>query len=289
MKKMQKGQKVLSMVFMIYLLCFVFRLFEYFILRTDQTWIGEAIVHKLIGIAILFIAMKLLQFTMKEIGFSSEKILRNLIKGLAFGIGVYIVAYAAEVLIVVSQGRFDSLQIYVSTYAVDQNIGRQTAVLFFMICIVGNIVNVIMEEGIFRGLFTRIFEQKYSFIVSAFMASILFGLWHVVGPVRNYFDGASSMGGMIANAIMLLVTSALVGFKFALLTKMTGNLYMAMGDHFVNNTIVNLLHVVSNTSADEMMFLRVSIAQSVSFIIVLVCYIQMHNKKTYGESNHSVL
>ena len=79
---------------------------------------------------------------------------------------------------------------------------------------------------------------------------------------------------------MLVVTSTLVGFKFALLTKMTGNLYMAMGDHFVNNTIVNLLHVVSHTGADEMMVVRVSLAQSVSFVIVLVCFVLHCHKKS---------
>lgn len=81
------------------------------------------------------------------------------------------------------------------------------------------------------------------------------------------------MGGMIANVIMLVVTSGLVGFKFALLTKMTGSAYMAMGDHFVNNTIVNLLHVVSKTGADELMFVRLSIAQSISYIVVLAWYL----------------
>jgi membrane protease YdiL (CAAX protease family) len=87
------------------------------------------------------------------------------------------------------------------------------------------------------------------------------------------------MGGMIANIIMLVVTSGLVGFKFALLTKITGSLYMAMGDHFVNNTIVNLLHVVSTTGADEMMVLRVAIAQSLSCVMVLVYYILAYCKK----------
>ncbi|MBE5866925.1 MAG: CPBP family intramembrane metalloprotease [Lachnospiraceae bacterium] len=276
---MQKEKKVFVTVFAIYLLCYGFRLLEYFILRTDQTWVGEAIVHKLIGIAILFIAAKQLRFTTREIGFSKENSLRNVMMGLAFGIGVFIVAYAVEVLIAVSQGSFDSLQIYVSAYAIDQNVGCQTDALFFVICIVGNIVNVFMEEGIFRGLFAKILEQKYRVISGAIIASILFGFWHVIGPIRNYCDGTTSMGGMIANVIMLLVTSTLVGFKFAMLTEMTGNHYMAMGDHFVNNTIVNLLHVVSESGADELMVVRVSIAQSVSFIVVLARYIQLRYKK----------
>lgn len=279
MEKTQKGQKVFLTVLAIYLLCYAFRLFEYFILRTDQTWVGEAIVHKLIGIVILFVTARLLQFTVREIGFTKENSLRNLFRGLAFGMAVFIVAYVVEALILISQGRFDSFQIYVSAYAIDQNVGHQTEALFFVICIVGNIVNVVMEEGIFRGLFAKIFEKKYSFVVSALIVSILFGFWHVIGPVRNYYDGTSGMEGMIANVIMLLVTSTLVGFKFAMLTGMTGNHYMAMGDHFVNNTIVNLLHVVSDTGADEMMFVRLSIAQSVSFILVLIRFIQMCRKK----------
>ena len=84
---------------------------------------------------------------------------------------------------------------------------------------------------------------------------------------------------MIANIIMLVVTSGLVGFKFALLTKITGNLYMALGDHFVNNTIVNMLHVVSTTGVDELMTLRLTIAQSVSCVVVLICYIFVNSKK----------
>ena len=78
---------------------------------------------------------------------------------------------------------------------------------------------------------------------------------------------------------MLVITSGLVGSKFALITKLTGNLYMAMGDHFFNNTIVNIFHVISITGADELMVLRISIAQSISFIAVLLwCFVVRHKK-----------
>ena len=130
-----------------------------------------------------------------------------------------------------------------------------------------------MEEGVFRGLFQKILEKKYSFIIAAVIASSLFGLWHIMSPLRSLCDGTMSTGGFAANSIMLIVTSALVGFKFAMMTKLTGNLYMAMGDHFVNNTIVNILHVISAGGADQMQVVRISTAQSVSFIIVLVWYL----------------
>ena len=278
MNAMRK-QKVWNVVLGTYLLCYAFRIFEYFILRTDQTLVGEAIVHKLMGIVILFAVTAWRKLTITQIGFVREKVFGNLLKGLAFGCGVFVLAYGVEILIAVSQGSFQSLQLYVSTYAINQNTGYRTEALFFLICIVGNIVNVVMEEGVFRGLFGKLLEQKYTFVVSALVSSCFFGFWHMIGPIRSYLDESMSMGGMIANIAMLVGTSALVGFKFAMLTKMTGSLYMAMGDHFVNNTIVNLLHVVSDSGVDEMMAVRVAIAQSVSFILVLICFIRRHLKK----------
>lgn len=273
-----KRMKIWSVVLGTYLLCYFFRFLEYFVLRTDQTWVGEAIVHKVLGIVILFGVSACVKLTVTQIGFVKEKVFCNLVKGLAFGCSVFVLAYGVEIIITVSQGAFSSLQLYVSTYAISQNTGYRTEFLFFLICIIGNIVNVIMEEGIFRGLFTKLLNQKYTFVVSAIISSCLFGFWHMIGPVRNYVDGVMNLNDMIAYIAMLVVTSTLVGFKFAMLTKMTGSLYMAMGDHFVNNTIVNLLHVVSDTGADEMMVVRVTIAQSVSFILVLLCYVRRCRK-----------
>lgn len=122
-------------------------------------------------------------------------------------------------------------------------------------------------------------EHKYTFIISAVISSGLFGIWHIMAPIRDYYDGTISRSGFIAKSAMLVITSGLVGSKFALITKLTGNLYMAMGDHFVNNTIINILHVISITGTDELMIFRISIAQSVSFIIVLIWYFVVQHKK----------
>lgn len=271
-------KRILSGVIFIYLLCFLFRFMEYFLLRTDETVLGEAFVHKLIGIVILFMAVRYYQFKFAQIGFTKNKIWQDLTGGLAFGFAVFIPAYFVEILLAVMQGRFEGLSLYVSAYSVTGTIGNQTGLFFFAICIVGNVVNVLMEEGIFRGLFQKILERKYAFGLSAVIASGLFGLWHIMAPVRSYFDGTMSYQGFVANAVMLAVTSALVGFKFALMTKVTGSLYMAMGHHFINNAIVNMLHVVTNTGTDELMVVRISIAQSVSFVIILGWYLLAQRK-----------
>lgn len=60
---------------------------------------------------------------------------------------------------------------------------------------------------------------------------------------------------------------------------------MAMGDHFVNNTIVNMLHVVSVFGTDELLFVRMSIAQTLSFVIVLTAYSSKRHAKAALEDN----
>ena len=276
---LHKKKRILSAVISIYILCFIIRFLEYFLLRTDETVWGEAFVHKLIGIVILFITVKYYNFKFSEIGFTRDKVWYNLSGGLALGLVVFIPAYLVEILIAVMQGRFETLALYVSAYSVTGTIGNQTGFLFYVICIVGNMINVVMEEGIFRGFFQKILERKYSFVLSAAITSGLFGVWHIMAPVRSYYDGTMSYNGFVANAIMLTVTSALVGFKFALMTRLTNSLYMAMGHHFMNNAIVNMLHVVSSTGTDELMVVRITIAQTVSFVTILVWYILAQRKQ----------
>ena len=277
-------KKTILTILVIYLLCFTFRAFEYFVIRTDQTFLGEAFIHKLIGIGILILAIKFFHFTFAEVGFKTGKAFYDLLKGLAFGIGTFVIAYSVELIIVSAQGNLTGLELYVTAYAVDGNIGHQTDFYFFIICILGNIINVLMEEGVFRGLFQRMLNSHFKFAIAAIIASALFGVWHIMSPLRNYLDGNQSLGGFIGQSCLLIGTSALVGFKFAMMGKLTGNLYMAMGDHFVNNTIVNILHVVSGAEADTYQVIRITIAQSLSFTVVLIWYLIVYFKRRKQEA-----
>lgn len=280
--KKEKITKPFTLVAAIYILYFILRVMDLFILRTDQTWVGEAIIHKLLGIVIMSIIACRLGFKPEEIGFSKGKSILKVFYGLAFGFAVYGIAYAAEIIMAKAAGSFDSLRFYVSAYAIDKNSGNRTGFLFFILCIIGNVINVLMEEGNFRGLFPGILGEKYAFAKAAAITSALFGFWHIVLPLRNYVDREQSFSGMIVQCVLLLVISTLIGLKFTILTKMSGSIYMSMGDHFFNNTIVNLLHVVTNTGADELMTARIFIAQSLSFVLVLIYYCKWRRTNAFN-------
>jgi membrane protease YdiL (CAAX protease family) len=261
----------MQLIIKFYIVCFVFRAFEYFVLRTDQGVIGEAFVHKLIGIGLLALAIRLVHYRWRDIGFKADEFLKGAGLGLLHGGAVFFIGYGTEMLI--QAGNAPALRFYAASYAIMGNQALRGGALFVAIVILGNIINVIMEEGVFRGFFITLAEERHSFLKACLFAALLFGLWHVAQPVRNVFDGVQSPIGAFMNALMLVVTSALLGVQCGLLFKLTGHLWVGMAVHFINNAIVNLLHVATVTGVDELQPVRIAIAQTLSFVIVLVVFV----------------
>ena len=190
---------------------------------------------------------------------------------------------AIEMIIQTANGNAPALSVYVTSYAIGGNRGMQGGAVFLLICILGNIVNVAMEEGVFRGLFCKLIGEKHSFWIACIVSSLLFGIWHIAQPIRNVFDGEQSAMGALMSGILLVVTSALLGIQYCMLNRVTGSIWAGMAAHFINNTTVNLLHVTTAGGTDELQAVRITIAQTVSFVVVLCVYIADRRKRLLDE------
>ena len=140
-------------------------------------------------------------------------------------------------------------------------------------------INVWMEEGVFRGLFMKILTSRHSFSRAALLIAFLFGIWHWVMPLRDYVEGNSTLSNLLIMGIGYIVLAGMMSIKWSLLYRITGSLWMGLGDHLFNNIIVtNLLHVISNGEADSMQIVRILIGQTLSFAVVLICYRKQRQK-----------
>ena len=257
----------------IFTLCLSVRFVEYFLIETDKTAIGENVLHKVVGIIILALVLKWVNLSWSDIGFQRNGFAGGILKGLLLGSACFTISYGLELAVFILQGNPAHLEIYISSFSLTGSQIKNTDFVFFLLCVLFNIINVWMEEGVFRGLFIRTLSETKPFVQANFIAAFLFGIWHIVMPIRSYIHGEMSFAAMILMGIGYMILSGIMGIKWGLLYRITGNIWVGLGDHLFNNTVAtNMLHVVSLKGADELQIVRIMAAQIISFAFVLAIH-----------------
>ena len=257
----------------IFTLCLSVRFVEYFLIETDKTAIGENVLHKVVGIIILALVLKWVNLSWSDIGFQRNGFAGGILKGLLLGSACFTISYGLELAIFLLQGNPAHLEIYISSFSLTGSQIKNTDFVFFLLCVLFNIINVWMEEGVFRGLFIRTLSETKPFMQANFIAAFLFGIWHIVMPIRSYIHGEMSFAAMVFMGIGYMILAGIMGIKWGLLYRITGNIWVGLGDHLFNNTVAtNMLHVVSLKGADELQIVRIMAAQIISFAFVLAIH-----------------
>lgn len=286
---MEKNTKYrpISLCMAVFTLCLLVRFVEYFLIKTDETIIGENALHKVAGIIILAVVLKRENLTWSDIGFQRNGLVRNILKGLLLGIACFAVSYGLELAILSLQGNAGHLEIYISSFSLTGSQTKNTDPIFFALCVLLNVINVCMEEGVFRGFYIKMLSEKMlsetnPFAQANLLAALLFGIWHIVMPIRSYASGEMSFPTMVFMSIGYVILSGIMGIKWGMLYRITGNIWVGLGDHLFNNTVAtNMLHVISLTGADELQIVRIMTAQLVSFAFVFMIY-RCKNRKING-------
>ncbi len=264
-------QYPLSVCIAIYLICYAFRLWEYFVLKTDESVIGENFIHKVCGVVVIFAALFASGLHWRDIGFIRADRLKNISFGLALGAGFYTIAYAAECIVLYVQEASPSLTIASGGFSLVKSTEFVSTGIAFILLF--NVLNVWMEEGLFRGLFTQVLRERYEFKTVIFITALLFGLWHLVMPVRSFIEGQMKFVPMLLLGAGYVALTFVYGLKMSFLYRMTGSVWAGMAEHFFNNSIINIVHVASSRGSDHLQVVRIVTAQLLSFIFVTILYL----------------
>ncbi len=216
-------------------LALLLRIIDIFILRLDER-LGEIILSKALGFALIVVYIWWVDQRLSAIGLHS----RNLGAALAIGTGLTVTAFAiATISEIMTLAPGQSLILRV----VDPRAGMTGDTASAFLLIAGNVVNSLMEEGLFRGLMLSHFLLLMRFPKANLLQAGLFSAWHLVWPAKAYLSGDASVGEAVAQASVLLSGAFLAGLVFGYLFWRTGSLWAPMIAHFLNNMMNNILHV----------------------------------------------
>ncbi|KMT22714.1 CPBP family intramembrane glutamic endopeptidase [Clostridium cylindrosporum] len=276
-----KGYNPLWVGIGIFLICNLFKDFEYLVIKTNETFLDDNTLNKVFGILVIFIVLKIFNYTWRDIGFKKEKIWSGFIGGTLLGVVSFAITYTLEILYLSSNGVSTSLEFYSSGFSLTGSIVRNTEISFIVLTFIVNLLNSWMEEGLFIGLFVKLFNKRYSIFIATIIQSLLFGLWHVILPIQSVVNGEMTISLGIIMSIGYVFIAFIMGAKWGLCTIYSGAIWVAFFNHMFNDLIQNLIHVVTPNATDELEIIRIIFAQflSLAFIIIYGVYKKKNNTK----------
>ena len=216
-------------------LAMVLRIFDIFVLRLDER-LGEIILSKSLGFALVVGYTWWVGQRLSAIGLHSRRLGSALAIGASLTLAAFFIATLVQIL-TLAPGESLTLR------AVDPKTGMTGGAAFGTFLIVGNLINSLMEEGLFRGLMLTHFLQRMRFRNANLLQASLFAAWHLVWPIKAFLTGDVSANGALAQAGLLLLGTFVAGLVYGYLFWRTGSLWAPLIAHFLNNTVLNLVQI----------------------------------------------
>ncbi len=272
-------RRTISVISMMFILLMIIRAIEIIFVKTDQTWVGENILHKICCILLIWIALDMLQCHWSDLGFSKKGVFTGVKYGLALGTSTFFLSYAAEFIVLSVMGKHPSLRFFITNFSLAQTHTNGSSLSAVIVCMIGNIVNVYAEEGLFRGLFYKIGIRRYSQKTANIIQALLFGIWHITNVINPLLDGSMNIAAAVVMGIGYILLSGILAYEWGMCMALTGTLWTGAAEHLFNNFLSNSLHTVTETGTDELMIIRITLSNILSLLFVLVISRKnMHNR-----------
>ena len=264
-------KQIIKIISILLLITTIVKYIEFLFIRTDQTIIADNVITKICCIIATLIAMKVCGLKFSDIGLKWKNTFKYIGCGFGLGIFTFAISYGLEILLLAVQGKAPRLALYITNFGLSGATSEVSlSAVAVIICVIVNIVNVLAEEGMFRGFILQTVTDKWGFKTGNYVQALLFGIWHIVMCVLGVYDGQMSVVQAIVFAVGYIVLAGILAIEWGTCVSMTGVLWVGLSEHFFNNFIGNILHVVSTTGTDEFQIIRIVLSNFLSLGIVLL-------------------
>ena len=250
---------------LIFVIIFTLRTIEIFILRLDEIW-GEVFVSKLLGFLIIIGYLWISKRKLADIGFHSHNLLKSISIAVVIMTLSITLSFLVEWIYLARKGIQTSLIFAPLSYSLDAEYAMKGGFLFGLWLFFGNLINSLMEEGLFRGVMITHFRVNLSFWKANFLQAFLFGIWHIVWPIKSYVINQMSAQEAIITSIGYIFSSGIIALVWGYLFLKTGSLWAPWLAHTLSNSVMNLLHTVTSQGFDTGFLLRMSILPFIALL-----------------------
>ncbi len=270
--QIKKSKKeIIRIISILIVVTTILKYIEFLFIRTDQTIIADNVITKIFCIIATLLAMKICGLKLSDIGLKNKNTFKYIGCGLGLGIFTFAISYGLEMLVLASQGKEPRLSAFITNFGLSGATSEfSLSIQALIICVIVNIINVLAEEGMFRGFILKTVTEHWGFKTGNHVQAFLFGIWHIVMCVLGVYDGQMSVVQAIVFAIGYVVLAGILAIEWGTCVNMTGVLWVGLSEHFFNNFIGNFLHVVSTSGTDEFQIIRIVISNFLSLEIVLL-------------------
>jgi membrane protease YdiL (CAAX protease family) len=261
---------------------FFFKWVDTFVLRLDER-LGEIILCKTLGFGLVILFVWAAGRSLRDIGLHSRQLGPSLLIGTLVTVIALVVSYVVEFVAQLSK------QPVIRFEAIDPKAGVTGGFMFVLWMIFCNIINSFMEEGLFRGVMSRLFRVKLSFSQTNVLQAFLFGIWHLPWVLKWVQTGQiEAQGGVFLAALSQFLPMLLIGLAWGYFYLKTDSLWVPWVAHLLNNTVFNLLHITTADGLDSGMMIRgpvylVISLLSIFLVKVLAGRFQMVEVKPWGQ------